>query len=55
MKATNRMKMVDMSQPDLKQASIQKADNKSLFFFCFLLLFALTLYQLISLRTLRNE
>lgn len=45
MKATNRMKMVDMSQPDLKQASIQKADNKSLFFF---LLFIIIRFNLIS-------
>ena len=36
MKATNKMTMVNMSQPDLKQASIEKADNKSLFFaFCY--------------------
>ena len=50
MNAMNRMKMVNMRQPDLKQASIEKADNKSLFF-AFSLLFASSLYQLISLRT----
>ena len=32
MNAMNRMKMVNMGQPELKQASIEKADNKSLFF-----------------------
>ena len=32
MNAMNRMKMVNMRQPDLKQASIEKADDKSLFF-----------------------
>lgn len=32
MSAMNRMKMVNMRQPDLKQASIEKADDKSLFF-----------------------
>lgn len=54
MNAMNRMKIVTMRQPDLKQASIEKADNKCLFF-CFLLLFASILYQLISLRSLRNQ
>lgn len=32
MNVMNRRKMVKMRQPDLKQASIDKADNKSLFF-----------------------
>ena len=32
MNAMNRMKMVNMGQPDWNQASIEKADNKSLFF-----------------------
>lgn len=50
MNAMNRRKMVKMRQPDLKQASIDKADNKSLVF-CFSLLFASSLYQLSSLCT----